>query len=121
MDENTNESRNEPTRASATEQVRSFVELLADVTGTAQEKLRQTLDEVRQRGGSAREDVRRNAFRTLFPAEADLLAELDRRLGILEAKLAERDIVAGPRPDSARQTGFASTGSVPDETVTHPG
>jgi len=119
MEENKNDS--EPPRSAAAEQARTLIELIADLTGTAQEKIKQVLDEMRERGSSAGDEVRRNAFKTLFPNEAELLAELDRRVGILEAKLAERDIVAGPRPDSARQTGFASTGSVPDETVTHPG
>lgn len=100
---------------------RGFIELLAGVTGVAQERLARTLDDVMTRGEAARDEVRRNAFKTLFPDEATRLEELQRRVDILEAKVAEQNIVAGPRPDAQRRTGFASTAEVPDERVTRPG
>jgi hypothetical protein len=53
------------------------------------------------RGEAARDEVRRNAFKTLFPDQAARLEELGRRVDILEAKLAEQNIVAGPRRRTA--------------------
>jgi hypothetical protein len=97
---------------------RGFIELLAGVTGIAQERLSKTLDDVMTRGEAARDEVRHNAFKTLFPDQAARLEELARRVDILEAKLTEQSIVAGPRPDAQRRTGFASTAEVPDDKVT---
>jgi hypothetical protein len=97
---------------------RGFIELLAGVTGVAQDRLARTLDDVMTRGEAARDDVRRNAFKTLFPDQAARLEAVGRRVDILEAKLAEQSIVAGPRPDAQRRTGFASTAEVPDDKVT---
>ena len=97
---------------------RGFIELLAGLTGVAQERLARTLDDVMTKGEAARDDVRRNAFRTLFPDEAERLEGLQRRVDILEAKVAESSIVAGPRPDAQRRTGFSSTAEVPDDKVT---
>jgi len=97
---------------------RGFIELLAGVTGVAQERLAHTLDDVMTRGEAARDEVRHNAFKTLFPDQAARLEELGRRVDILEAKLAEQNIVAGPRADAQRHTGFASTAEVPDDKVT---
>ncbi len=100
---------------------RGFIELLAGITGVAQERLARTLDDVMTRGEAARDEVRRNAFKTLFPDEAGRLEELQRRVEILEGKVAEQNIVAGPRPDAQRRTGFSSTADVPDDRVTRPG
>jgi hypothetical protein len=97
---------------------RGFIELLAGITGVAQDRLTKTLDDVMTRGEAARDEVRRNAFKTLFPDEATRLEEVQRRVDILEAKVAEQNIVAGPRPDAQRRTGFSSTADVPDEKVT---
>lgn len=99
---------------------RGFIELLAGLTGVAQERLARTLDDVMTRGEAARDDVRRNAFKTLFPDQAARLEAVGRRVDILEARLAEQSIVAGPRPDAQRHTGFASTAEVPDDKVTGP-
>ncbi len=100
---------------------RGFIELLAGITGVAQDRLTKTLDDVMNRGEAARDEVRRNAFKMLFPDEAGRLEELRRRVEILEGKVAEQNIVAGPRPAAHRRTGFSSTGEVPDEKVTGPG
>ncbi len=100
---------------------RGFIELLAGITGVAQDRLARTLDDVMTRGEAARDEVRRNAFKMLFPDEAGRLEELQRRVEILEGKVAEQNIVAGPRPDAQRRTGFSSTAEVPDDKVTRPG
>ena len=97
---------------------RGFIELLAGITGVAQDRLAKTLDDVMTRGEAARDEVRHNAFRTLFPDEAARLETLQRRVDILEGKLAEQNVVAGPRPDAQRRTGFSSTAEVPDDKVT---
>jgi hypothetical protein len=112
------EPREEAAEERQEESRRGFIELLAGLTGVAQERLAKTLDEVMAKGEAKREEVRRNAFKTLFPDEAERLEELERRVDILEAKVAETSIVAGPRPDAQRRTGFSSTAEVPDEKVT---
>ena len=118
MDDSLDDGREEPGNGDDEQSRRGFIELLAGVTGIAQERLSKTLDDVMTRGEAARDEVRRNAFRTLFPDQATRLDELGRRVDILEAKLAEQNIVAGPRADAQRRTGFASTAEVPDDKVT---
>lgn len=118
QNELTEEAREAAAEESREQSRRGFVELLAGVTGVAQERLTKTLDEVMTKGEAARDEVRRNAFKTLFPEEASRLEQLQRRVDILEAKVAETSIVAGPRPDAQRRTGFSSTAEVPDDKVT---
>ncbi|HJW76613.1 MAG TPA: hypothetical protein VJ787_13275 [Thermoleophilia bacterium] len=118
MEEPLEEPREEAADERREQSRRGFIELLAGLTGVAQERLARTLDDVMTKGEAARDDVRRNAFRTLFPDEAERLEGLQRRVDILEAKVAESSIVAGPRPDAQRRTGFSSTAEVPDDKVT---
>ncbi len=118
MDDPVDEVREEAGSGREEQSRRGFIELLAGLTGVAQERLARTLDDVTTRGEAARDEVRRNAFKTLFPDQAARLEELERRVDILEGKLAEQNIVAGPRADAQRRTGFASTAEVPDDKVT---
>jgi hypothetical protein len=96
-----------------------ITDLVAGVTGVAQDRLLRLRDDIVARGEATRDGLQRGAFKTLFPNEAQRLDDLEHRLEIVEAHLAEqgttRRTVGNTGRDSNRQTGFASTSQVPDE------
>jgi hypothetical protein len=100
-------------------QTAGLTELVAGMTGIAQDRLARLRDDVIARGEATREGFQRSAFRALFPNEATRLDELERRLELVEGRLTEPG--GKLTPDSKRRTGFASTAEVPDEKVDTPG
>jgi hypothetical protein len=106
LDEGVAETEESAGRQAATGSSRQpgITDLVAGVTGVAQDRLLRLRDDIVARGEATRDGLQRGAFKTLFSNEARFA----------EQGAARRATSGGGR-DSNRQTGFASTAQVPEE------